>query len=250
MDCGKIHELLQNSRLFAASEDSDNLRTCQSHLEECQPCRELLAAEQKFDSAVHKVIHATPVPQALESSILWSLRQHQRERQRSRVLYWSMAAAAALLLAVGLNWYYQRPYDLSRLHETIALNKAPRALATYDLAQGRQPASLQQWLKRHGIAVTLPARLKLQHLSAAWIIEAGGRKIPVLELRAGSATSRICLLQRRYFNEHLQQQLATDGILSSFVIADQNESPSLGWMIVERGSAHLFVDDALNPNGI
>lgn len=220
------------------------------HLAACAACQKLRQLETQFDSAVHQILHQVAIPIELESSVLWKLRRARRQRQRSRTLHWSLAAAAALLMAVCLNWYVQRPYDLARLHDAVVAIDSRRTVATYDVAKGHQTADLQQWLKRQGISTTIPNRLKLQHLTGACIVETGGRKVAVLEMRSGSSTSTICLLQRRYFNDQLQRKLQEQNSLSSFVIADTDVSESLGWMIVDQGSAHLFVDGMIPQNGV
>lgn len=250
MECREVREWVLTSRPFVQNEGEGAPSACKEHLAGCTQCQQYQKADQRFDDAVHAMMQAMVVPADLESRIQWRLRQERRRQQRSRVLYWSMSAAALFFFVVSINWYYQRPYDLTRLHETITGMESRRAISTYDLSHGKQPSDLQQWLNRQGIAVSLPARLKLQHLTAAYIVEAGGRKVPVLELRAGSATSKICLLHRRYFDEHVQQQMRDQGLLSSYVITDHDQSESLGWMIVEQGSAYLFVEGLPPHNGV
>jgi hypothetical protein len=248
MNCDEIQLRLRTSRSWSRNADEAIPTEVVEHLSTCAACRSYQEQEDRFDSEVHQMMHEVAVPMELEKSLLWKLRQARRQQQRSRALYWSMAAAAALLMAVSLNWYIQRPYDLVRLHETIVVLEFRHTVATYDLTKGSKPADLQQWLQRQGISASIPNRLKMQHLIAAYIVEVGGRKVPVLEMRVGSSTSTVCLLQRRYFNDQLQKKLQEQ--MTSIVIADNDSSESLGWMIVDQGSAHLFVEGMTPQNGV
>jgi hypothetical protein len=111
-------------------------------------------------------------------------------------------------------------------------------------------ADLKAWLQRQGVNAVIPKKLKVQYLTTAHIIEVQGRKVPVLELRTGGSTCRVCLLERRYFPEKLDRELRELDNLASHIIADSDESSSLGWMIVDQGSAMLFVEDGQSPNGV
>ena len=250
MKCEEIQSMLRTSRSWSRHADEAISSDVVEHLSACAACQLIQQQEYRFDEEVHQAMHEVAIPMELEKSILWKLRQARRQQQRSRALYWSLAAAAALLMAVCLSWYMQRPYDLARLHDTVADLGLRRTVGTYDLAKGRQPADLQQWLQRQGVSASIPNRLKMQHLIAAYIVEVGGRKVPVLELKVGSSTSTVCLLQRRYFNDQLQKKLQEQDSLTSFVIADNDNSESLGWMIVDQGSAHLFVEGMAPQNGV
>lgn len=250
MMCEEVQHWLLTKRSFSKNEGGTLSTELSSHLSGCLDCQAFQQREDRFDETVHQAIHELAIPPDLEKSILWKLRQVRLQRQRSRVLYWSLAAAAALVLTVCLNWYLQQPYDLERLHEVVVTGQSGRLVASYDVARGKQASDLQQWLQRQGVAAALPNRLKLQHLTAAYLVESGGRKVPVLELRAGSSTSTVCLLQRRYFNEQLKKKLQQQVSLSSYVIADSDDSDSLGWMIVDQGSAHLFVEGMVPQNGV
>lgn len=250
MKCDEIQSFLRTSRSWDGHADEDVSSDVVEHLSTCVACQSFQQQEDRFDKEVHLAMHQVAIPMELEKSILWNLRQARRQQQRSRALYGSLAAAAAILIAVCLNWYVQRPYDLALLHETVVALESRRTVATYDLTKGRQPADLQQWLQRQGISASIPNRLKMQHLIAAYIVEIGGRKVPVLEMRVGNSTSTVCLLQRRYFNDQLQKKLQEQDSLTSFVIADNDSSESLGWMIVDQGSAHLFVEGMTPQNGV
>src|SRR5262245_10279445 len=119
MECSEVKQWLAQSRSFAKSQEDAPSVEMSEHLTQCSDCLKRWKEEQSFDGQVHRAMHEVNAPSYLEQAIEWRLRQARRQRQRSRVLYGSLAAAAAFLLAVCLNWYFQRPYDLAYLNETV-----------------------------------------------------------------------------------------------------------------------------------
>jgi hypothetical protein len=214
------------------------------HLSNCAACQ----ASLKLDQHICEQIKQVDLPTDGVATMLWNVRRRQREWQRARVLYWSMSAAAALLLAVMLGWYFQRPYDLNTLVSKVNQIDVQKVVSSQQFPAPIQAADLKAWLNRQGLTPEIPKKLRLQFLTAAYIIEVQGRKVAVLELRTGGNISRVCLLERRYFPESLHRQLKEEDNLASHIIADSDDSNGLGWMIVNQGSAMLFVDD-VGPNG-
>lgn len=249
MSCQEIQNRIIAMRSFSHDEDALLTEETRQHVAQCSGCQKLLKTDSQFDAMLHQVMHQVSAPESLESGIQWRLRQQRRARQRSRTLYWSLAAAAALLMAISVNWYIHRPYDLSNLAVAMSQLDGQQSAVSFDPAQGQQKAELFQWLRRNGFSSEVPARLKLQFLTGASVVQIGGRKVPVLELKVGGAISRVCLLQRRFFDERKVQQLKEEDNLSSFVVADHDDAPAVGWMIVERGSAHLFIEGFFLPDG-
>jgi hypothetical protein len=196
--------------------------------------------EEAFDAAVRPALLDVSVPPNLSQRIGWALRRERRARQRRNSLYASLAAAALLCIALSIGWYFQRPYDLTRLQE-----QSGNVLARFDPPARAREHELAEWLHRQGIAVTAPAQLKLQFLTSAYVIEVGGRKVAVLELNKPGSASRVYLLQRKYFNEKQRQELEQEGIVSK-IIADRDDSLSLGWIIIDQGSENAFLDDRSN----
>lgn len=249
MSCQEIQNRIIAMRSFSHDEDAQLTDETRQHVAQCSGCQKLLQTDTQFDALLHQVIHQVSAPESLESGIQWRLRQQRRARQRSRTLYWSLSAAAALLLAVSVNWYLNRPYDLSSLAVSMATLDRQHNAVSFEQLNGLQKIELIQWLKRNGFSSDIPSRIKLEHLTGASVVVIGGRKVPVLELKAGGAISRVCLLQRRFFDEKKVKQLKDDENLSSFVVTDRDDAASVGWMIVERGSAHLFIDGFFLPDG-
>lgn len=247
MTCESVEQWMIERRSFQVEPDESMPVAVAEHLQTCASCQR----QAQWEAAIHRSMHQVEVPGQLELDIQYQLRRARRDRQRARTLYASLAAAAALFLTICLSWYIQRPYDLTKLSAAI-VSMEMESLRTIVSQTFTEPVNAQQlklWLERQGVGVTIPKRLKLQYVTAAHIVEIGGRKVPVLELQAGGSTSRVCLLERRYFDEKSQRQLHDSDNLASFIVADSDDSQSLGWMIVYQGSAQLFVEGTLNPNG-
>lgn len=86
------------------------------HLQSCRSCAEAYARAQAFEAHLATAF-AVPVPAGLEDRIL--LAQLTRERSgrrsgRSRLRWIGLAAAAGLVLALGL-WQWRAPPSLARL---------------------------------------------------------------------------------------------------------------------------------------
>lgn len=246
MTCADVQRWCLESAVHRPSDCTNAPVEITEHLSHCASCQ----ASLQLDEHVCTLMKQVEVPAHGTEVVLWNLRKRRRERQRARVLYWSMSAAAALLLAVMTGWYLQRPYDLSKLSQTIALLDVNQATTTHHFTIPVQKADLKAWLQRQGVNAVIPYKLKVQFVTRAHIIEIQGRKVPVLELRTGGSTCHVCLLERRYFQEKRDRDLREHENLASHIIADNDESTSLGWMIVNQGSAMFFVEDGQVPNGV
>lgn len=245
MTCIEVQNWCLESAIRRPSDCTNAPVEVTQHLSHCAACQ----ANLQLDEQVCSLMKQVEVPAHGAAAVLWNLRKRRRERQRARVLYWSMSAAAALLLALLTGWYLQRPYDLGKLSQTITQLDLQRSITAHQFTAPVQKSDLKAWLQRQGVSAVIPQKLKVQYLTRAHIIEIQGRKVPVLELRAGGSTCHVCLLERRYFHEKRDRDLREHENLASHIIADSDESTSLGWMIVDQGSAMLFVEDGQLPNG-
>lgn len=245
MTCDQVQRWMEEHRPFAQAKGNRIPVSTSQHVESCSTCQR----QWQWELAVHHAMHNVAVPDQLEQELQHSLCRVRRERQRARVLYASMAAAAVLLLTLALNWYLQQPYDLAKLSSIVSSLENQRPIASLVVTQPVRIHDLKQWLERQGVNASIPQRIKLQYVTSLQLVEMAGRKVAVLDLQAGGITSKVCLLERRFFNEKSMRQLHDSDNLTSFIISDNDESATLGWMIVEPSSAHLFVEGPLNPNG-
>ncbi|MFO0816080.1 MAG: hypothetical protein U0796_22915 [Gemmatales bacterium] len=244
MTCQEVNEWLLTHRPQQATAECHAPQDVLDHVGQCASCQQ----EQQLDAFLRRAMHQVEPSPDLAGNILWQLRQRRRSQQRAQTLYWSMAAAAAFFLAICLHWYVQQPYDLSQLSQKVAALEFKQPIASLVLEQPLPQAQLVQWFSRQGVSISIPKRLKLEHLTGLYVVESGGRKVAVLELRAGGSVSKVCLLERRFFNTRTQRDMFDEN-LASFVIADSDDAETLGWMIVDKSSAHLFVEGTLPVGG-
>jgi hypothetical protein len=217
---------------------------------ECPTCQAFRNREYAFDTMVRPAMLDVAAPDHLPEQILVAMRRARRERQRARSLYASLAAAAALFVAVAAGWYVNRPYDLVSLYQSVGWIDQGQIVARFDPSNSSHATGLKSWLVRNGISTTIPQRLRIRHLSQAYIVDVGGRKVPVLELRDGLSVSRVFLLERRYFSDLLHRKLFDAANVISYVIADHDDSNALGWMICDQGTPNQFVDGDLPESGL
>jgi hypothetical protein len=248
MECRHVQELIRCNRRFAGGLSDGDRDAVREHLLRCPGCAAYGDREAAFDTAVRPVMLDVAVPIQLQERILRAMRKARRARQRRRVLYASLVAAAALFLAITLGWYSQRPYDLRALQEEVDRLEQGQPADRYELPMNPSRAGLKSWLVRNGISTPIPSQLRLDRLTGAYLVHAGGRKVPVLELRSGPAVSRVFLLERRFFSEGLRRKLYDGDNVVSFIVADP-ASNGLGWMITDPSTASQFVDGELRDPG-
>ena len=99
------------------------------------------------------------------------------------------------------------PTILRLLQEEIdRLDQGLPELPRYEPPLNPNRAGLKSWLVRNGISTPIPSQLRIDRPTGAYLVNAGGRKVPVLELRSGPAVSRVFLLRARILQRRLASQ--------------------------------------------
>jgi len=101
-DCSTIMKLI-DAYLDGQLDVTESLRV-ESHLQECQDCREHFLAEKEFQGLVHRNTAVTSAPEFTARCLQTALDREVRQRvrsQRLRHLPW-MAAAIALVVAIAV----------------------------------------------------------------------------------------------------------------------------------------------------
>jgi len=113
MDCHTARMLLQCSRLHAAELDADEAEALQRHLAACPSCDARARTERHADETVGRAMRQVEVPAHLRAQLLQRLEQERARRLRrlaTRILPWAAAAAATVLLALGVwSWMGSNP---------------------------------------------------------------------------------------------------------------------------------------------
>jgi len=157
MDCTDATKLLHG-----APDDGDAV--LRAHLEQCAPCRALKRDLQTM-RAVMPEIDPDPLPVSFELDLRRELNAVAEERAQgtqreprtaSRWMGWAIAAAAAVLLAIGASWWIRRAAQppgvtYHRVHLVVrTATPHPRALFDLQLPANVELVPEAGALLRHG----------------------------------------------------------------------------------------------------
>src|SRR5947209_7636374 len=111
MDCKNARLLLEFARPGGRELEAADAEALHQHLAECSECAALAHDEQRADEHLGRAMRDVPVPAGLRERVLKRLSVERDAWYRRWLVRW--AAAAAVLLAVGLlgyhYWFGQRP---------------------------------------------------------------------------------------------------------------------------------------------
>jgi Putative zinc-finger len=103
MECQDVRAMLAFLERKSEELDAGERTALQKHLETCPDCAAMTAAERQADLAIGTVMRAVPVPAGLKQQVLKRLAAGRGSAWKG----WTIAVAAALLLAVGGGtWHY------------------------------------------------------------------------------------------------------------------------------------------------
>src|SRR6478672_2798025 len=94
MDCNTAWTLLPYAKPHAPELDPTEGLELQQHLESCPSCSTIAAHEQAQDETLGHAIRDVALPAGLKERLVNRLTTQRHERQRSRLLYLAVAAAA------------------------------------------------------------------------------------------------------------------------------------------------------------
>ena len=112
MDCIHARLLIVLHHRDAHELDAAAVAGLDQHLEQCADCLAWSHQESRVDEALAHAVQAVPVPAQLPSRLLHQLEHQPRPR---RLLRWASAAAACLLIGLGLAVYFwsAQPVELT-----------------------------------------------------------------------------------------------------------------------------------------
>jgi anti-sigma factor RsiW len=146
MDCRTARLLLELSRPRAAELEASEAKALDGHLADCPDCAALAEAEGRADAALGRAMRDVPLPPGLRDRLLGRLEAQRRTWRRRRV-FRGLAAAAAVLLVIGLGWYWQTPrrleVDLAQVHTRVV--GAPAAAE-----------DVVAWVRSRGVPASVP----------------------------------------------------------------------------------------------
>ncbi len=190
MDCHDVRLLLAFLRRGGDQLDPTERAAVQQHLQTCPDCTALADSERAADAAFGAAMRAVPVPADAKARLLARLAAG-RPRRWPGV---AAAAAAALLLAVGLGFYAH-----SRATKPVLLPLAE--IATIDGRTATSAADVEEWFRQAGVAMTFPRQYSSNQLLTYDVVQYEGRRVPKLVFfnSAKGAAAQILVLPNDQF---------------------------------------------------
>jgi hypothetical protein len=129
MDCKTARLFLHFHRPDASDLDGPEAEELEHHLAHCSECNALAGAQRRLDQHLGRAMRAVEVPAGLRKDILGALAEQRRAWNRRWFGYAGRcAAAAAVLLAVGLGWFFWlsfKPRSIAPDEVAYAVNVTP-----------------------------------------------------------------------------------------------------------------------------
>jgi hypothetical protein len=191
MECKTVRLLLPYLLSRTPELDAGDAASLRSHLNECSECAAVARAEAQTDAWLAGAMRDVPVPAHLQGRILARLQRERTAWYRRRVLV-PVAAAASLLLAVGLGlWLHVQPttFDLEQFCvDAMQQNGAPAEQA-------------ERWFAERGVQVPLPRDFNYAMLASYDLVHFQGHdRVPRLDFERDQARLRVYVLTSQHFN--------------------------------------------------
>jgi hypothetical protein len=226
----KIAQLLAVYLAPGKSElDAEQSAALEGHLRSCPECARRIRFEQSFDQRVARVMRAVPVPGLLKANILERLQTARPKAWHRRPLWRVAAAAAAVLMAVGLGF---------ALWGNSRVQLDPQKIVAENDAKGPKPDA-QRWLAEQGIAFLPQTPLNLDLLTFYGLTEFQKKTVPTLQLYNGqrNVIARVYVVREPDFD--LKNLPDTNSSLSGpwrvEILRDQNLPARLAYVVVYTG---------------
>src|SRR5262249_21280792 len=145
-----------------------------------------------------RAMRDVPVPAGLRGRLLARLNA-ERDARHWRVLKWSSAIAAALLVAVLLTWNLRS--------KQLPIN--PQNLLDEFVAQrGAAPGQVANFSREKGVPIGLPSQFDYRYLDFYCLADFQGKTVPQLVFNRGKDIARVYVLGDQQFDMDALQQLA------------------------------------------
>jgi hypothetical protein len=190
MDCTSAQAVLAFDRPWASELDAAEADALRAHLAACPTCAAHAERERLTEERLAQAMRDVPVPKGLPGRLLDRLAADRRLVFRRR--FWqATAAAAAVLVALGIGWYIR----LS-LRPTVDANEIVREFDDRPYSQ----EGVQEWFrKRHGVTMVAPGQfnnsaLNYDYLRWYDLAQFQGRQVPALCFAAPGDTSACAMI--------------------------------------------------------
>jgi hypothetical protein len=226
----KIAQLLSVYLAPGKSElDAEQSAALEGHLRSCPECARQIRFEQSFDQRVARVMRAVPIPSLLKEGIVGRLEAARTRAWHRRPLWRVTAAAAAVLLAIGL---------VLTFGGSGRVQLEPQKIIAENDSKGPRPDA-QRWLAEQGIAFVPQVPLNLDLLTFYGLTEFQKKTVPTLQLYNAqrNVIARVYVVREPDFD--LKNLPDTNSSLSGAwrleVLRDQNLPERLAYVVVYTG---------------
>ena len=190
MDCQHARLLLTFTRRRVEAMEAADRAAVARHLETCPDCAALAQNDAALDQAVGPVLRDVAVPESLRCRV-----SDRLDAAGPRRWPW-VAAAASVMLAVGLSAYFY-----------LAAPGYVGGGTLNDLTAraGAQPEDVEEWFAAAGLTMQAPRDFDYRHLMTYDVVEFEGRRVPKLvfyrpnERNDSSAWAQVLVLSKKQF---------------------------------------------------
>lgn len=240
MDCKTARQFLDFARPRRPELDAAELEELEAHLAECPDCGPLAQAERQMDNRLAQAMQTVPVPADLRGRVLKRL-QSERTLQAQKKRRWISvpAAAAVLLIAVGLGW--------KLLQKPAHIDGPAAAQEAFDKIINPQPEVVERYFRGEGIRTVAPADANYGLLRYYAVASFQGKQVPFLLFTDGRNDVQVFILPAKDFDVSeaaLNQQMVGSGWKTEI---RYDSSRSYGYLVIYLGEELLKVFPETHP---
>lgn len=231
MDCKTAHLLLDFARPTPTELEASEAEALENHLLDCAACARLARDERRLDEHFGQAIRGVPIPTGLRERLLNGLKPEPAPLPRRRFARaaWSLAAAAALLLAVWGGSYLSRPRTL----DVTQLQKN-----SYGQFMNRSRSQVDEWLEAGKFRTPSPDDFDYSRLTQYEVVQLQSKSVPMLLFtfpqQGEMKQARVYLLDGRQFNLNaLKDASAYDSSCSVEFVAHPSDA-RYGYLVVHN----------------
>jgi hypothetical protein len=214
--------------------DAAELEELEAHLAECPDCGPLAQVERQMDSRLAYAMQAVPVPAELRGRVLNRLQSERRLQAQKRRRWIAVpAAAAVLLIAVGLGW--------KLMQKPTHIDVAAAVQDAVDKSFNPQPEPVERYFRRIGIRTVAPVDANYGLLHDYAVASFQGKQVPFLLFTDGRNDVQIFILSTKDFDvaeAALNQQMTGSGWKTE---VRYDPSRNYGYLVIYLGEEPLKI---------